>query len=72
MGIEVVCGGCGEPIGMNRQTAGAPGYCMKCTANMQLQAQMDEQLRHLGGTRPNEKEVKGERVFEKPKLIGEG
>lgn len=40
MGIEIVCTGCGSPIGANQfsQSIGV-GYCARCMANMQLQAQ---------------------------------
>lgn len=58
MGIEVLCAGCGYPIGMNQQTHSINGYCINCAA----QAQRAGVLQQPHNVVPMEKEVHGERL----------
>ncbi|MNE39610.1 hypothetical protein D3C80_1335720 [compost metagenome] len=41
MSIEVMCGGCGRPIGANGFTMMVSGYCVQCSANLQMKAQLE-------------------------------
>lgn len=39
MGIERICEGCRQPIGMNHFSSCSSGYCLGCSAQIQAQAQ---------------------------------
>ncbi len=67
MGIEIVCTGCGAPIGANQfsQSVGS-GYCARCNANALMQAQVDAVKRMNPNYGQAEKEVFGETLREVP------
>ena len=69
MGIEVVCGGCGCPIGVNGFSQMIGGYCVKCSANILSKQQLESVRAMNPNTAPKEKAVFGERIPNDPKLI---
>jgi len=66
MGMEYVCRSCRRPIGANQFTSLVAGYCVQCSANMQMRAQLDSVRNMNPRTAPTEKEVFGETIREVP------